>query len=79
MAIKGMISGMRAVYLVAAELARWGFVVSPTSRSASGADLLITDQRCKKAWSVQVKSNRKGPGFWLVNKNSKTLKSDRLV
>jgi hypothetical protein len=46
---------MRGVYLVASELARLGFIVSPTSRSAIGADLLVTNQSCKKAFSVQVK------------------------
>jgi len=31
-----------------------------------GADLLLTDQRCQKAWSVQVKTNSGTPKFWLV-------------
>lgn len=31
------ITGMRGVYLVAAELSRLGFIVSPTSRGARGA------------------------------------------
>ena len=34
---------------------------------AFGADLLVTDQRCRKAWSVQVKTNRRAASFWLVN------------
>jgi hypothetical protein len=38
------------VYLVAAELSYRGFIVSPTSRSAIGADLLVTDQECKRTW-----------------------------
>jgi hypothetical protein len=56
MATTGQMTGMRGVYLVAAELTRLGFIVSPTSRSARGADLLVTDQECQKAWSVQVKT-----------------------
>ena len=36
MTSKGQMTGMRGVYLVAAELARLGFVASPTSRSAWG-------------------------------------------
>lgn len=40
MASKGQMTGMLGVYLVAAELSRLGFIVSPTSRSAAGADLL---------------------------------------
>jgi hypothetical protein len=71
MASKGQISGMRGVYLVAAELARRGFTVSPTSRSAAGADLLVTDQHCKRAYSVQVKTNAKTFDFWLTGKSAK--------
>ena len=47
-------TGMQGVYLVAAELTYRGFIVSATSRSAFGADLLVTDDLCKKAWSIQV-------------------------
>jgi hypothetical protein len=72
-------TGMQGVYLVAAELTRRGLVVSPTSRSAFGADLLVTDQKCKQAWSVQVKTNFGRPGFWLLNKHSHKTKSDSHV
>lgn len=68
-------TGMRGVYLVAAELSKLGFIVSPTSRSALGADLLVTDQQCKKAFSVQVKTNARNFYFWLLNKKSKELVS----
>ena len=67
------IAGMRGVYLVAAELSRLGFIVSPTSRSAQGADLLVTDQLCNRAFSVQVKTNAKTFNFWLLNKKAKEL------
>ena len=60
-------TGMLGVYLTAAELTKRGFIVSPTSRSAFGADLLVTDQRCRKAWSVQVKANRKLALGWILN------------
>ena len=62
------ITGMRGVYLVAAELSRLGFIVSPTSRGAQGADLLVTDQNCRRTFSVQVKTTS-GGAFWLVGKN----------
>src|SRR5438067_611112 len=62
--------GMHGVYLVAAELSRLGFIVSPTSRSAFGADLLVTDQKCKKAWSVQVKTTMRPAKFCLVNEHA---------
>ena len=63
------ITGMRGVYLVAAELSRIGFIVSPTSRSAQGADLLVTDQNCRRTFSVQVKTDSTGNAFFLVGKN----------
>ncbi len=76
MASKGQMTGMLGVYLVAAELSRLGFIVSPTSRSAAGADLLVTDQECQKAWSVQVKTNKHAANFWLVGAHAKKLKSN---
>lgn len=79
MAHTGQITGMRGVYLVAAELSQLGFIVSPTSRSAAGADLLVTDQECQKAWSVQVKTNKKPAAFWLLNPHASRIKSDSHV
>ena len=68
-------TGMRGVYLVAAELAARGLIVSPTSRSAAGADLLVTDENCANAFSVQVKTNAKPAGFWLVGPKAKNISS----
>ena len=76
MAAKGQMTGMIGVYLVAAELSKQGFIVSPTSRSAAGADLLVTDQACKKAWSVQVKTNSGRANFWLVGASAKKIRSE---
>jgi len=66
MASKGQQTGMRAVHLVAAELVGQGFIVSPTSRNAFGADLLITNESCSRAFSVQVKANSRPASFWLL-------------
>jgi hypothetical protein len=70
--------GMHGVYSAAAELARRGFIVSPTSRSAFGADLLVTDQRCRRAWSVQVKTTerRRPASYCLVGTYAKDIASD---
>jgi hypothetical protein len=76
---KPHMTGMQGVYSVAVELTKRGLIVSPTSRSAFGADLLVTDERCKRAWSVQVKTNFGCPIFWLLNKHSKETKSDSHV
>src|SRR2546428_14113896 len=59
MATTSQLSGMRGVYLVAAELVGHSFVVSVTSRSAAGADLLVTTPDVRRAWSVQVKATVK--------------------
>lgn len=79
MRTKGYMTGMLGVYLTAAELTRLGFIVSPTSRSAFGADLLVTDERCRKAWSVQVKTNGKATSFWLINAHAADSYSDSHV
>ena len=68
-------TGMRGVYLVAAELSRLGFIASPTSRSAIGADILATNQSCTRAFSIQVKTNASSFGFWLMGKKAKTMVS----
>lgn len=74
MANKQQMIGMRGVYLAAAELARQGFIVSPTSRSAAGADLLVTDDKCQRAFSIQVKTTA-GYNFWLLNAKVKETTS----
>jgi len=78
-AYKAQMTGMLGVYLTAVELTKKDFIVSPTSRSAMGADLLVTDQECAKAWSVQVKTNASAANFWLTSERAKTLASDSHV
>lgn len=68
------ITGMRGVYLVAAELSKRGFIVSPTSRGAQGADLLVTDQKCRRAFTVQVKTDTRGT-TWLVGRKARDVVS----
>ena len=75
MASKQQLTGMRGVYLVAAELATLGFVVSPTARNAAGADLLVTNRSCNRAYSVQVKANYGSRNNWLLSKSASRLKS----
>lgn len=71
MASKQQLTGMRGVYLVAAELSRLDFIASPTSRSAMGADILATDQKCQNTFSVQVKTNASTFNFWLLTSKAK--------
>lgn len=75
MASKAQMTGMLGTYLTAAELTFQGLIVSITSRNARGADLLVTTQDCSRAWSVQVKTNRKAVGFWLLSKHYSELSS----
>jgi hypothetical protein len=71
---------MQGVFLTAAELTHRGFVVSLTARNAFGADLLVTDNQCQHAWSVQVKTNQDtSANFWLLNAHTENLKSDSHV
>jgi hypothetical protein len=71
--------GMYGVYLAEAELSRRGFIVSLTSRNMFGADLLVTDQRCRKAWSVQVKTTTKPREFKIVNRHAQEIASNRHI
>ena len=73
------LTGMTGVYLVAAELSKRGFIVSLTSRSARGADLLVTNQSCTKTFAVQVKTNATTFGFWLFGQHAKKMKARALI
>lgn len=73
MTTKAQQTGMEGVFLVAAELSRQGHIVAPTSRSARGADLLVTDQQCCRAFSVQVKTNAQSFTYWLVGEQARQL------
>ena len=79
MASKHQLTGMTGVYLVAAELSKRGFIASPTSRSAQGADLLVTDTECKRSFAVQVKTNASTFNFWLLSKKAQTFQSKTLI
>ena len=68
-------AGMRGVYLVAAELSRLGYSVSPTARNAAGADLLVFDPATSRAASIEVKTNGKRASFWLVGEHGKERRS----
>jgi len=76
MATQTQLTGMTGVYLAAAELSHRGFIVSPTSRSARGADLLVTDQDCRKAWPVQVKTNAEKRSTWSLSEGDSAFHSD---
>jgi len=79
MASKHQLTGMTGVYLVAAELSKRGFIASQTSRSAQGADLLVTDTDCKRSFAVQVKTNARTFNFWLLNSKARALQSKTLI
>ncbi len=76
MATKAQMTGMRGVYLAAAELARQGWIVSPTSRGAAGADILMTTHDCNRAYSVQVKTNATSASSFLLGTRAKSIKSE---
>jgi hypothetical protein len=72
---KRQITGMYGVFATAAELSKRGLTVSLTSRNAKGADLLVTDSICSRAWSVQVKANSATFSFFLLSKDCKDMRS----
>jgi hypothetical protein len=61
-------TGMCGVFLAAAELSRRGFNVSLTVRNSRGTDLHVSDPACRKAWTVQAKTNGVPRSFWLLNR-----------
>lgn len=71
LAISKQQTGMRGVYLVAAELSRLGYTVCPTARNAAGADLLVFDPDAARSASIDVKTNAKRATFWLVGEGAK--------
>lgn len=79
MSSKHQLTGMTGVYLVAARLSSLGFIVSPTSRSAYGADLLVTDAKCKRSYAVQVKTNSVNFRYWLLSRRAKEMHSRNLI
>ena len=79
MASRQQMTGMRGIYLVAAELSRLGFVAFPTSTSAIGADILVTDQTCQSTFSVQIRTNARTFDFWLLTSKTGTFASKNHV
>lgn len=57
---------MAGVHAVATELARDGLIVAVTARNAPEADILATSVRTGRNYAVQVKTNGKRAGFWLM-------------
>jgi len=75
MSSKGQLTGMAGVYLVAAKLCRNGFVVSPTSRSAHGVDLLASAPNGIRTLAFEVKTNARSFSFWLLGKKANRITS----
>ncbi|MGA1979729.1 MAG: hypothetical protein ABSG99_04075 [Sedimentisphaerales bacterium] len=79
MASKNQLTGMTGVYLTAAELSKRGLIAALTSRSAQGADILVTDIDCQRSYTVQVKTNARTFNFWLLNSKAKQMVSNNLI
>ncbi len=75
MAAHGQTTSMRGVHFVAGELARHGFIASPTFRSTIGTDILVAKQSCSKAFPAQVKTNSKTFQSWLLGKTAANINS----
>lgn len=79
MASKGQFTGMTGSFLVAAQLSARSMVASNTSRGAAGVDILVTDAECHVAYSVQVKTNSKSAGFWILGKKEPSIGNDSYI
>jgi hypothetical protein len=69
---------MSGVFYTAAELARRGLIVAPTSRSARGPDVLVMSPETKKNYTVQVKTTRTRQHSWRLGRYVDEEVSDTL-
>jgi len=69
---------MRGVYLVAAELARRGYVASPLSRSSRGADILVSSSDYKRTFAVEVKAIT-NKNFFQLAKHAQSIHAKSLI
>lgn len=67
------------VHLLAAELARRGFLVATAARNAQGADLFVADPGLASAWTVHVKANDQRIHSWPLADNFRKLHSSSHV
>src|SRR6202030_1763814 len=68
-----------AVYLTAAELTRRELIVATTTVNAPAVDLFVTDQNCRRSWSIQVKKNSGLQHYWRAGKMANELAYDAYV
>lgn len=72
-------TSMLGVYLVAAELTSRDFIVASAPSGAPGVDIMVADQHCQKAWTVQVRTNRKSAGAWQLDARTDNIEADSHV
>ena len=70
-------SGVAAEFIVAAELTKRGFYVSPTLKNTKAVDILIVDEELQNPLLIQVKAKQKGKD-WKLTDAAETLVSDKL-
>ena len=73
---RNQLTGMLGIYLVAAELTSRDFIVAPTPSNTTGVDLFVADQLCRRAWTIQVSTNRRAASSWLLGGWTRDLHSD---
>ena len=67
--------GNAGEFFVAGELARHGFTVALPTTKVENIDILVMNPQTLKAFSIQVKTNKKGNAHWLLTKKNDTLQS----
>ncbi len=62
--------GIAGEYLVAAELARRGYVASLTLRNTRGIDILASNGDATKSVGIQVKASQRAKPGWIMSKSA---------
>lgn len=74
--LESTLVGVAGEYLVAGELSLRGHIASITLRNSRGIDIIASNSDATKSASIQVKTNSKGEGKWILNQKSETFYSD---
>jgi len=74
--LESTLVGVAGEYLVAGELSLRGYIASITLRNSRGIDIIASNPDGTKSVSIQVKTNSKGEGKWILNQKSETFYSE---
>jgi hypothetical protein len=76
--VNSRIVGAAGEHFVMYQLLRRGWIAAQAPEGVPNVDLLITDPKAQRLWSVQVKTRLRGAG-WLMSEKHETLVERGLV